>query len=50
MTSHVLEPAAVKSAAPRTWLWIEFAVLFLIVPVAHVVFFDISSTIEQALR
>ena len=40
MTSHVLEPAAVKSAAPRAWLWIEFAVLLLVVPVAHVVFFD----------
>jgi len=40
MTSHVLEPATVKPAAPRAWLWIEFAVLFLIVPVAHVVFFD----------
>lgn len=40
MTGTVAESEPSKQAAPRTWLWIEFSVLFLIVPVAHVVFFD----------
>lgn len=40
MTDGIVETALPKPAASRTWLRLEFAVLFLIVPVAHVVFFD----------
>ena len=40
MTDGITETDPPKPAAPRIWLGIEFAILFLIVPVAHVVFFD----------
>lgn len=40
MTNGMAETGTAKPAAPRAWLWTEFSVLFLIVPVAHVIFFD----------
>ena len=40
MTDGVTAGGPLKPAAPRAWLWVEFSVLFLIVPIAHVMFFD----------
>lgn len=40
MTDSVAASDGRIRAAPRVWLWAEFSILFLIVPVAHVVFFD----------
>jgi uncharacterized protein len=41
MTDRVMEPGEAKLPAPRGWLWAEFSILFLAVPAAHVVFFDV---------
>ena len=40
MTDGTPEAGRLEWAASRAWLRAEFAILFLIVPVAHVVFFD----------
>lgn len=40
MTDGMAETDLSKPVAPRLWLRIEFAALFLIVPIAHVIFFD----------